>query len=68
MTNKTSVRPWLVDVAIERAEQRARRFATVCSWCPDAQEQTESARANGFDVTHTICSACAARFERGEKP
>lgn len=34
---------------------------TVCSWCPDAAERTESARAHGFDVTHGMCPTCAAK-------
>ena len=34
----------------------------VCSWCPDAAEQTASARAHGYDVTHGACPACAAKL------
>jgi hypothetical protein len=39
-------------------------IVSVCAWCPDVQEQTQSARAHGFDVSHTICPACQARFEK----
>jgi hypothetical protein len=44
------------------APAQEQRMVTVCGWCPDAQEQTEAARAHGFDVSHTICSACEARW------
>lgn len=40
----------------------APKMVTVCGWCPDAREQTESARAHGYDVSHGICSACEARW------
>ena len=34
----------------------------VCSWCEDAAEQTASARAHGYDVTHGLCDKCAAQM------
>jgi len=40
---------------------RPRPLVTICAWCYDAAHQTAAARANGFDVSHTICPACAAR-------
>jgi len=44
------------------AERPRRRTVTVCAWCPDADHQTADARANGFDVSHTICATCADRW------
>lgn len=38
-------------------------FITVCGWCPDRAEQTASARAQGFEVSHGICFPCAAKLE-----
>lgn len=40
----------------------APKMVTVCSWCPDALERTESARAHGHDVTHGMCDACAEKW------
>ena len=34
----------------------------ICSWCPDATLKTFEANAAGLKVTHTICSACQAKF------
>lgn len=39
-----------------------RQIVTVCGWCPDAREQTIAARANGYDVSHGMCDACAKKF------
>ena len=51
-----------------QAQPAAVTLVTVCGWCPDAQEQTASARANGFDVTHGICPACEAKWrQQGEQ-
>ena len=33
----------------------------VCAWCKDAAARTLEAQALGYDVTHTICTSCAAR-------
>ena len=33
----------------------------VCAWCNDAVDRTLEAQALGYDVTHTICTSCAAR-------
>lgn len=38
-------------------------FITICGWCPDSVEQTAAARARGFEVSHGICQACAARVD-----
>ena len=34
------------------------KLVHVCAWCPDKEEQTASARAHGFDVSHGICESC----------
>lgn len=39
-----------------------RPIVAVCAWCPDHVEQTTSARAHSFDVSHTMCPACEARM------
>lgn len=40
----------------------ARPVVSVCGWCPDHAEQTASARANGYDVTHGLCAVCEAQL------
>jgi hypothetical protein len=40
------------------------QLVTVCAWCPDKEEQTASARAHGFDVTHGICDSCKEKHFR----
>lgn len=37
-------------------------LVTVCGYCPDRVEQTAAARAHGFEVSHGMCVACAARL------
>lgn len=44
-------------------EQPIRRTITVCGWCPDLADQTAAARAHGYDVSHGLCAACAAKLE-----
>jgi len=41
-----------------------KKLVMVCAWCPDKEEQTASARAHGFDVTHGICDVCKAKYFR----
>jgi hypothetical protein len=41
----------------------ARPIVTVCGWCADAAEQTASARAHGYDVSHGLCPACQAKLQ-----
>lgn len=43
-------------------EQPVKRIVTICGWCPDRIERTVAARAHGFDVSHGLCEACAARL------
>lgn len=38
------------------------KLIIICAWCPDNKEQTENARAHGFDVTHGMCPACKAKW------
>ena len=49
----------------EAAAKLPRPLVSVCSWCPDSQEQTANARANGFEVTHGMCEPCRVKFEAG---
>lgn len=44
---------------------REQRLVSICAWCPDHREQTESARAHGFDVSHGICQACLEKHFPG---
>lgn len=39
-------------------------YVPVCAWCPDARDLTAAARGAGFEVTHVLCAACAARMEQ----
>lgn len=57
------------ELAVERRATilRSRSLVSICGWCPDAQEQTIAARANGYDVTHTMCPACQIKFEENER-
>lgn len=47
--------------------QTAPPRVSVCAWCPTAQEDTASARARGFKVSHGICEQHAPVFERGAR-
>ena len=38
----------------------AKPLISVCAWCTDAAERTAEAQAQGYNVTHTICTSCAA--------
>jgi hypothetical protein len=42
-----------------------RDLVKICAWCKDEHEQTAAARAQGFDVSHTMCPACSARMNAG---
>lgn len=39
-------------------------LVSICSWCPDARDQTTRARAAGQRVTHGICQDCLHELER----
>ena len=41
-------------------------LVTICAWCADGSEKTKQARANGCDVTHTICETCKAFYWEAE--
>lgn len=41
-----------------------RERVTICSWCPDADERTRQATAEGKAVTHGICVTCADQVRR----
>jgi hypothetical protein len=49
-------------LAGEQPVKQQPRLVLICGWCPDAPEQTASARAHGFDVSHGMCAACAKKF------
>ena len=54
-----------LELAIQNARTEfpaKRELVTVCAWCVDSHEQTVSARAHGFDVSHSLCAACVARM------
>jgi hypothetical protein len=51
--------PW--DTNVNLTEDRP--LAHVCAWCPDNRERTAAARADGFNVSHTMCAACAQRMK-----
>ena len=41
-----------------------RPILRICGWCPDVEERTKQAHADGFRVSHTICTSCNRRMLR----
>lgn len=56
--------PWDDNFFAPAAEKK---IVSVCAWCPDNREKTAEAKANGFNVSHTICAHCDAQLKRQER-